>query len=276
MKNHLTTSMYFLLIITLTTSCINPRIQKERKRTHEICNMYALTAPEVDKNDNINDVYEQMLRGIIDYAVSSGKSKKTPAEIMEGKKKLEKELRSGKYKKKDEHHAVYKELERCHEPMYQQKAPENLAKIKAIQALILKKHLPEEKRLFEKRSNRNKFCGTKAIDQFLFGARWEKPQKGCMYYNEGNLIAFQATSKGILSRSVYANFEPAHANTIFLQKPNSDSNIADGQRLAPGYFEYKGVFNYPSLLGQRSVHSFKRINITGEALYKGILFYKGR
>lgn len=190
--------------------------------------------------------------------------------------KLDKAIKEKAYKSKSEHVQLYNELGHCLKSR-DKLSPELRTKINEVREHIANTYLPSEKKVFLTRTNGLKFCTNKLIRQFSMGRIQTMPTKQCMYYSEGNLKAAQITNDGILADSAYGEVYPGDGHYIMIRNPNDiDAGIADGQYLRPGYFSYEGLYQYRTLLfSTKTIHSFKRMNLTTDTLFKDIYFYNG-
>lgn len=142
---------------------------------------------------------------------------------------------------------------------------EKRSALEAIRDKIVQHYLTHESAVFRERTNGKEWCGTRSLaDVAVF---YKHPMRNCIYRHADNsIIVTQATPKGVLASS-YTDT----ARTIFVSNGlDIDSNLVDYDRLPDGFFEYTGAYSYMSLLGQKTVHSFKRIK--GNPL-DGLLFY---
>lgn len=163
-------------------------------------------------------------------------------------------------------------LKVCQEKIYTGSGRlEDRLALEQIREKINQHYMKQEEALFLKRTNGKKICShpeelrMSSMDELLLGSK--KPARGCVYFNNRNIVAQQVTGHGILA-GLWGGLSD---RVVFLQKGNSqENNIVDGEFIEKGFFEYTGPFSYQSLLGQRTVHSFKRIN--GNPM-EGFLFY---
>lgn len=83
------------------------------------------------------------------------------------------------------------------------------------------------------------------------------PQKDCVYINDINYITLilQSTSGGFL---VNTRPEVGITKSIYVYRTiNMGNDLVDGASIPAGHYKYMGVFSYMSLMGERSVYSFK-------------------
>jgi hypothetical protein len=165
--------------------------------------------------------------------------------------------------------AQYAELQICQGKMARQRYLIKLPASKEFAERIYKNYAHDEQELFRRRTGGKALCSGD-VAMFVYGFHGE-PEKGCVYpYASGSLVALQSSGAGILAihPDMIGGSRP---NTIFIYANSTDKNLADRERLEPGFFAYEGVYRYQSLLGQRSVHAFKRLNSN---LLDDIWFFK--
>ena len=129
----------------------------------------------------------------------------------------------------------------------------------------------KEKEEFLKATNGKKLCVNNSISALYF-PNAAKPTSECIYQNKNELVASQITDKGILVQLSLADAYPELLmRRLFVYKNAKDKDVADDAPLESGYFEYKGLFSYQSLTGQRTVYSFARIknNLPQMNFYNG-------
>lgn len=95
-----------------------------------------------------------------------------------------------------------------------------------------------------------------------------RPEKGYLYDLE-YMQVLQVTSDGLILATNSLVAMPNDKN-IFLY---TDKKFVDGDSLNGYYATYYGIYKYQSILGQRTIHSFRLYNLEDGQVIKGKRFY---
>lgn len=140
-----------------------------------------------------------------------------------------------------------------------------------------------EKSLFKSRLSNKTPCWDKGI--FTFTTSGESPNKECLYpsgsYSKNDqgkiaqtanvLTVVQTTPAGFLVKSTYTKCDGNYCrkttgdNYIFIYK-TTENGLVDGSLIDEGFnwdlYEYTGPFSYKTILGSKTIRSFKKIKIS--------------
>ena len=174
--------------------------------------------------------------------------------------------------------SLYGELSDCYNKHLLDWPPSSRFSASRANIVVLMKRLaafyvPQEKAQFLNATHNRRLCSSIAARLFPNSSA---PNKNCVYSVKGfteNLVVMQSVGNGILVKSQMSQVEPFTFKTAFISNDNTkERNVVDGALIEPGIFEYTGVVTYPSLLGPRSVYSFRRIEVWKDG---EVNFYSG-
>lgn len=139
--------------------------------------------------------------------------------------------------------------------------------LEKVRERINSHYTKQEEKIFHDRTGGKKLCKDNQLtDIVVFNGT---PYRECAYFHASpSIYVSQVTPSGLLISGYGVN------RMYFVFKgAEIDKSLVDNDKLPGGFFQYTGPYSYNSLLGPRTVHSFKRIN--GKPM-SGFLFYGGR
>ena len=273
MKNYrfLLVLLYILPLSACTTS-------QELNKKEQFCSALATTYERVSSGSNDLDKIEPLIFTNMFDALkeeSSGAAKKSDLRINEARSSYMQHIAKampGRNVVKDRY-SMYSETMECSETFAHSNLQHSVS-LKEFASLIKNYYLPKEKKKFLQRTGGRKFCGVPLI-QFITPQNSQPPRKDCLYtVDDPQLTAQQVTDEVVLVRYIYPDLAGYDLKYIAIANDNPlEKNLVDGMPLPYGYFKYTGVMHYQSLIGQRSVYSFKRVHPDP---FDGIYFYSGQ
>jgi hypothetical protein len=142
---------------------------------------------------------------------------------------------------------------------------ENHRTLQKIRDKINSHYINQEKELFRKRTGGKEWCNGQSLTDIVVFSK--KPERQCVYQHSDNAVfVTQVLPSGFL----VGGYGVSRLVFVYKNSANDANDLVDYSGVPHGFFEYSGPYSYMSLMGQRTIHSFR--HISGNPL-EGFLFY---